>query len=218
MGLLLAVLVGFFGAAATPAQIHDATRRVLDPDTYQTRLPGHPQPGEDPGQVARALERMGRRLLASPLAHVAEWLLWGLAIAAIAAFLGLLARDAWRIPGTGAVAGGGGGARGAPEGLTAPLADADVLAAAGRYAEAIHVLLLHTLEVLARQAAAPLAPAWTSREILHRLALPPTPRGALADLVGEAERCHFGDAAPSAGDFARCRQCFHTFVEAYGSG
>ncbi len=218
MGLLLAILVGVFGAAATPAQIQDATRRVLDPGTYQTNLPGHPQPGDDPSAMTNTLRRLGR-LAASPLAYVAQWLLWGLAIAAVLALVGVLAREAWRVPGTGAAAGDGPHvARGSPGELGRPLADAETLAAAGQYAEAIHVLLLRTIEVLARRAEAPLAPAWTSREILHRLALAETPRSALADLVGEAERCHFGGAAPSADDFARCRQRFHTFAEAYASG
>ncbi len=216
MGLFLAVLVGLFGAAATPAQIQDATRQVLDPGKYQTRLPGHPQPGEDAAALGKALRGLGR-LSASPLAHVAQWLLWGLAIAAVLVFLGVLAREAWRIPGTGADADAGREARGSPRELALPLADAEALAAAGQYAEAIHVLLLRTLEVLARRADTPLAPAWTSREILGRLTLPETPRGALSDLVSEAERCHFGGAEPSAADFARCRQRFHTFAEAYGS-
>jgi len=216
VGLFLSVFVLFLGAAATPAEIQEATRHVLDPGKYQTRLPGHTQPGEESEALARALRGMNR-LSVSPLAYLAQWLLWGLAILAVVVFLGVLAREAWRVPGTGAEADGQHEARGSPAELGVPLADAEALAAAGQYAEAIHVLLLRTLEALARRADTALAPAWTSREILGRLPLAETPRGALSDLVSEAERCHFGGAEPSAADFVRCRERFHTFALAYGS-
>ena len=52
-----------------------------------------------------------------------------------------------------------------------PLGDADELARRGEFAEAIHTLLLRTLQELVRSAALRVAPATTSREILARVPL-----------------------------------------------
>ena len=56
----------------------------------------------------------------------------------------------------------------------------------GRFAEAIHALLLETLAALSR--AARLAPSLTSREIVARVPLPARAREALAGLVAAVER------------------------------
>jgi hypothetical protein len=102
-----------------------------------------------------------------------------------------------------------------PAALERPLDDAEQLALAGRYAEAIHVLLLRTFEELARAADVRIAPALTSREILARIPLRPFAGEALAELVGAVERSWFGDHVPDEADWRRCRRAFETFVAAY---
>ena len=94
-----------------------------------------------------------------------------------------------------------------------PLDSAERLAAAGRFAEAIHVLLLETLSALSR--AAQLAPSLTSREIVARVPLPARARDALSGLVLAVEVSRFGGAAAGERDYHACLERFHAFLETY---
>jgi hypothetical protein len=96
-----------------------------------------------------------------------------------------------------------------------PLEDAEELARKGLFAEAIHTLLLRTLQELARSAAVRVAPATTSREILARVPLLADARSALAGLITAVEITHFGDEPANADDYERCRRQFHVFAEAF---
>jgi hypothetical protein len=96
-----------------------------------------------------------------------------------------------------------------------PLGDADELARRGQFAEAIHTLLLRTLQELVRSAAVRVAPATTSREILARVPLLADARSALAGLITAVEITHFGDESANAADYERCRQQFHVFAAAF---
>jgi hypothetical protein len=97
-----------------------------------------------------------------------------------------------------------------------PIESAERLAAAGRFAEAIHSLLLETLAALAR--AARIAPALTSREILERIALPPEARAALSGLVLAVEVSRFGGQPAAEGDYRACLDRFHAFRDTYRRG
>jgi len=99
-----------------------------------------------------------------------------------------------------------------------PLGDADELARRGEFAEAIHTLLLRTLQELVRSAAVRVAPATTSREVLARVPLLADARSALAGLITAVEITHFGDEPANAGDYERCRQQFHVFAQAFRGG
>ncbi len=99
--------------------------------------------------------------------------------------------------------------------LDRPLDDADQLAHEGRYAEAIHTLLLRTFQELARTSAVKVAASMTSREILARIPLLGDSRDALADLVLMVELTYFGDDVPGQPEWERCRSQFHRFVAAY---
>ncbi len=105
-----------------------------------------------------------------------------------------------------------------PEIVAAPLAAAEALAAQGRFAEAIHVLLLRTLEVLSQNLAGRLSPALTSREILARIPLRAAAREALAGLVSAVELCHFGGSQATEGDFRICQDRFRHFASIYQGG
>jgi len=95
-----------------------------------------------------------------------------------------------------------------------PLGDADELARRGEYAEAIHTLLLRTLQELVKSAAVRVAPAMTSREILARVPLLADARDALAGLINAVEITHFGDEPANAADYQRCREQFNVFAQA----
>jgi hypothetical protein len=96
-----------------------------------------------------------------------------------------------------------------------PLGDADELSRRGEFAQAIHALLLRTLQELARSAAVRVAPAMTSREILARVPLLADARSALAGLITAVEITHFGDEPANAADYERCRQQFAVFAAAF---
>ena len=99
-----------------------------------------------------------------------------------------------------------------------PLGDADDLAARGEYVEAIHTLLLRTLHELARSAMVRVERSHTSREILARVPLLADARDALHVLITYVELTHFGDEPATATDYARCREQFNRFAEAFRAG
>ena len=90
-------------------------------------------------------------------------------------------------------------------GAPLPLADldADALAAEGRFADAVHVLLLRALRDVAR-ARGEFARGITSREVVARVE-ESAARAALAELVAAVERHEFGARELGAADFERAR-------------
>jgi hypothetical protein len=99
-----------------------------------------------------------------------------------------------------------------------PLGDAEELARRGDFTEAVHTLLLRTLQELVRSAAVRVTPALTSREILARVPLAPAARDALADLITAVELTHFRGTPASQADYERCRDEFQVFAAAFRAG
>jgi Domain of unknown function (DUF4129) len=99
-----------------------------------------------------------------------------------------------------------------------PLGDAEELAARGDYTEAIHTLLLRTLQELVRSAAVRVSPAMTSREILARVPLLADTREALAGLITAVEITHFGGDRATRDDYLRCLAQFQKFATAFRAG
>ena len=91
------------------------------------------------------------------------------------------------------------------------LEEADALAAAGRFAEAIHLLLLVAMDHLRRDLGPRIAPALTGREILHLAALPQALAAPLGRMVSLSEIKHFGGREAAGPDYALCRQDFLAF-------
>jgi Domain of unknown function (DUF4129) len=92
------------------------------------------------------------------------------------------------------------------------LAEAEALAAQGRYAEAVHFLLFSSFEDIRRRLQAVLRPAWTSREILRDVPMRPSATAALNVLVETVEDSEFAGRSISADDFSRCRDTYARFV------
>ncbi len=88
------------------------------------------------------------------------------------------------------------------------VSDPESLAAQGRYADAIHALLLGALVLMARQLDVAWPRSLTSREILRHPHLPAAARAGLGQLVQRVEVHHFGGLEPGAADFARCREIY----------
>lgn len=98
------------------------------------------------------------------------------------------------------------------------LGAADALAAQGRFAEAMHLLLLHALAVIRRRLDEPFADSMTSREILRSRQLPDGLRAPLREVVGRVEWSYFGEHPAAHDDYAACRASFATFAKALHEG
>ena len=86
--------------------------------------------------------------------------------------------------------------------------EADDLAEGGSFAEAMHVLLLQSLNEMRRRLRVSIAYSLTSREILQRIDLQPEARVALADIIGRVEISYFGTHEPGEGEYRACRESF----------
>lgn len=189
-------------AAQGPSAAGEEVRRLLEDGAYQRSLPTAPTPAAPaalPDLDARWLDHL-LRLLGYAGAVVLG------ALAAVWLVRWLLARRS------------AGGEVTAPG--DAPAAALDVrlerpeaLAATGRFAEAIHQLLLETLAALSR--ADRLPPSFTSREILAAVRLPARARGALSGLVLAVELSRFGGEPAGAAEYRACLARFHDFLESH---
>ena len=159
------------------------------------------------------------------LGGVARALMWIVIVVVGVLVLGYLAREVIgfnrrsraRAEANGAATKTGGGIE--KDAVEATLAEADRLSQAGRFGEAIHVLLMCCLgELRRRRRDAQLAPSLTSREILARLSLPERAAAAFAAIVGAVELSHFGGRPADAGQYQARRDDFLRFADESGSG
>jgi len=81
--------------------------------------------------------------------------------------------------------------------------DASRLAAEGRYAEAVHALLLAAIRHFAERSRTAIQPSRTSRELVRTLPLGPDAREAFSELVRTVELSLFGGAPVGAEDYER---------------
>jgi hypothetical protein len=88
--------------------------------------------------------------------------------------------------------------------------EAEDLASQGNYGEAMHLLLLKSLAEIRLRLGVSFAASLTSREIVRRVQLPQTGRGALAAIVQSVERTYYGGRLASREDYAGCREEFDT--------
>jgi hypothetical protein len=217
MGVSSLLLGAVLLAPPSVDDVRTATREVLSDVRWQRDLP--PIDDADPPAPTGAREGSGRRLRRGQVpegtprdvdrrdgsAQLPPWvgLVFGwFALAGIAALVvvGVVQAIRSRSPGHARAPGEAGApppaaAAAAERARAATLAEADALAAAGRYEEALHVLLHRTFATLtAAGRADAAAPALTSREVLARARLDGDDRGALEGLVGVVEVTRFGGA------------------------
>lgn len=185
-------------ASPSPSELRARAEAVLAADAYQSALPKDLAP-------PRALD-----LPLGPLELLLRLLLWtALAVMVVLAVSWLVRR----LTRGGRDVEVGEAVPAAP--VAIPIASAQALAAEGRWADAIHALLLETLEALSR--AARLAPSLTSREIVERITLPARARDALAGLVVAVEVSRFGGADAAEADYRDCLARFHAFLDTFRS-
>jgi len=96
------------------------------------------------------------------------------------------------------------------------LDEADALAAAGRFGEAIHLLLFRSIDDIAGRRPGLLRPALTSRDIAALDQMPGEARSAFGRIAQEVERSFFGGRSVAADDFTRARQDYEVFAFSEG--
>lgn len=89
---------------------------------------------------------------------------------------------------------------------------ADELAASGNYAEAMHVLLLQSVNELRLRLDMSIASSLTSREILHKVNLSAQGKEMFSDIVSRVEVSWFGFHTPGAEDYRACRESFEALT------
>ena len=92
--------------------------------------------------------------------------------------------------------------------------EADELAGQGRYAEAMHALLLRSLTEMRKRLQFSFADSLTSREILRALDLPEGGRASLGDIIRRVEFVYFGLHPARSEDYAACRTSYETLTSA----
>jgi hypothetical protein len=92
------------------------------------------------------------------------------------------------------------------------LEEADRLAAAGRYAEAVRLILHRSIEEIEGRRPRLVKPAYTAREIGRLSDIPENARGVFVGIAGVVEKSFFGGQRLDADGFAACRKAYETFA------
>jgi hypothetical protein len=216
------------GAAEGLSAAHRALKG--DPSIQFTLKPAPPPP-EAPTwlrDVFRWLEEVLK-----PVARLVDWLagflpdapyvrilLWAVLAAAAAGFIWMIYRriadGEWRMPRRRRKVAGPAPAdeEWAPESAPARswLEEADALAAQGRFADAVHHLLLRSVEDIARRRPKAVRPALTSRELARVEGVPAPARTLFAHIAALVERSLFGGRGVERGDWEGARAAYADFV------
>ncbi|RST32160.1 DUF4129 domain-containing protein [Sphingomonas ginkgonis] len=92
------------------------------------------------------------------------------------------------------------------------LDEADALAAQGRFAEAIHCLLLRSVDDIARRRPQLARPALTGRELAASVLLPERARVLFSGIASTVERSLFGGRAVDGGEWSEARAAYSAFA------
>lgn len=104
------------------------------------------------------------------------------------------------------------GWRPAPAAALALLSDADALAAEGRFAEAVHLLLLRSINDIDGRLPNTVRPALTARDIAGLSRLPAAARPAFDQIARVVEGSLFGGRTVDSAAFAECRAAYEAFA------
>jgi hypothetical protein len=186
-------------------------RAALEDPRFQHELPSHEEADDRKRRPADETGAAGGGLPEVPLPVLGAGAVLGkvifvvLLVAAGVLIVGWIAREllARRR---------GAGPRTGPEAAASPAStaeralvfdDAARLASEGRYAEAVHALLLAAIRHFAARSRTAIQPSRTSRELVRLLPLGPEAREAFAELVRTVELSLFGGAEVGAEDYER---------------
>ena len=222
------ILAGFWlaglalpgAAAASQGGVEARARATLSDPRYQRALPNQPEPKDETEErpervsspsasVAVPLPVLGAGAAISKLV----FLVMLIVVVALVAFWIVQAIPRRRAAAEAAAPApareeGAAGSAGAELSFE----DAARLAAEGRYAEAVHALLLAAIRHFAARTRTAIQPSRTSRELVRTLPLPPEAREAFADLVRTVERSLFGGEPLGAEEYERNLERFRALT------
>ena len=199
---------GFDGASDAFARAHDALLRGKD-------LQFAPSVTPKPPDVPDWLLAIGKALAAA--APYLAYVFWGGLILGAAIILYFVAREliVTRWPSfklnKGPVLGEEAWRPSAAKARTL-LEDADKLAAAGRFAEAAHLILFRSIEDIEGKRPDLIKPALTSRDIAQLEGVPERVRRTFSEIARVVERSFFGGRSVGADEFAACRKAYEGFA------
>jgi hypothetical protein len=155
-----------------------------------------------------------------------KWGLWAFAALVLIYVLYVLARRYWPLLTTRRLASeqqehaGAGEWRPSPIAARKLLSESDALAAQGHYSEAVHLLLLRSIEDIQDRKPRLIRPTMTSREIGKLDPLPRSARAAFAGIAAAVERVRFAGQMIGVDEFLRCRRDYESFAfsPAWNSG
>jgi hypothetical protein len=200
--------------SGAPADVAEAHRSLLADKTLQFDLTSRPLPKT--AEAPEWLKMLGRLIeaLSGPL----QILFWGMVALAVLALIYFIVREATGLRWRGRFRRGQEGEAPAPDWRPTEaaarllLAEADRLAAAGRFADAAHHLLLHSIQEVEDRRPRSIRPAFTSREIARLNQLPAEARTAFGRIAAVVETSLFGGRPLGADEFADCRKAYQDFA------
>lgn len=196
-------------AAASGAAFESAHQALAADTSLQFELRGVEPPPPPPGWLQPLIELLSAM---GPVFKVVFWL--GLA-ALVVAILWFIGRELIRIrlpDRTKKLDLEDDGWRPAPAAARALLSDADALAAEGRFAEAVHLLLLRSINDIDGRLPNTVRPALTARDIAGLSRLPVAARPAFDRIARVVESSLFGGRPVDRVAFADCRQAYEAFA------
>ena len=221
-----------------PQELKEALSASVQTRSLQTELPviavePRAMPAETPetGERSAAFppraeaepshEADGRRTLPALSAGAATYILYAVLISFLVVMLLLVPRNLWSFSRARRVGGERGPA--APAGSPSHAAcgfehEADRLAHAGDYVEAMHLLLLEGVAEVIRASGRPISRSLTSREILRHSPLSDDGAAAFADIVRRVEVSYYGYYRPGLQDYEACRRSFEALYAALAGG
>jgi Domain of unknown function (DUF4129) len=207
------------GPAPSPAALRDAQSQLMRDPTLQFSF-DKPPPIAPPIQLPHWLQVIDQWLgkIFGGLGNVLGWVFVGGLVLALLAVLFFIVReivrtrwpellkrkkpkpakvDDWR-----------------PDAATARalLEDADKLAAAGSYGEAVRLILHRSIEEIDSRRPRLVKPAFTSREIGRLGDIPEAARTTFAAIASVVEHSFFGGREIDAAGFTACRRAYESFA------
>jgi hypothetical protein len=202
--------VGADQAAAPTGAGFDAAHQTLAADrALQFTMKGIEPPPPPPNWLRPLLE------LLDALGPVFMIIFWAGLAAIVLAILWFIAREVIRIrlpAKTDKLVLEDDGWRPAPAAALALLSDADALAAQGRFDEAVHLLLLRSINDIDGRLPNTVRPALTARDIGGLNRLPAAARPAFVRIARVVESSLFGGRSVDRAAYADCRQAYEAFA------